>query len=118
MKCFTETIDTTHGGIKSASLSMQDITAPDICVEVSTIPKGPSGITIHVNVDGQCVLRICRIPHLTMAGCGTRGKDFILQEPMAPKVQQRLNNREQILTDAEMDELYETDPHMRSPYKD
>lgn len=43
---------------------MQDITAPKHGVEVQLQSKGPSGTVVRVNVDGECVLRICRIPTL------------------------------------------------------
>lgn len=40
---------------------MVDITQPMVGVQVMLIPA-INGRVLHVNVDGVCVLRICRIP--------------------------------------------------------
>ena len=47
-----------HGELKSIQL---DVTAPEKIVEVQVSSKGDR---IWVNVDGICMLRICRIPNL------------------------------------------------------
>lgn len=42
----------------------QDITAPKVGVDIQVHSFSPSGVVIHVNVDGINVLRICQIPDL------------------------------------------------------
>jgi hypothetical protein len=53
-------------GISSSQLTHQDITKPDAGVDIQIRTKGTSGTTIHINVDGVCVLRVCQIPYLEM----------------------------------------------------
>jgi hypothetical protein len=48
------------------SLPMVDITAPDAGASVEC---NTDGTVLWVNVDGQCVLRVCKIPYLTI-DCG------------------------------------------------
>lgn len=40
---------------------MIDITAPNFGVEI-LVSHSPTGRVVHVNVDGVCALRVCRIP--------------------------------------------------------
>lgn len=57
----------------------QDITAPKAGVDIQVHPISPSGINIHVYMDGICVLRVCKIPYLEVDIANQ--KPFIIHEP-------------------------------------